>query len=108
MKDWMGNPTRQVLPKEARGPSLAQVAHLDPVGFYSHLVYPTPALHANPLSRGVPHVGASGGHVSAPPSPGARVVRPLPDTRARWGRCGVGSPAPSRMPGPGESPGRVH
>lgn len=25
---WMGNPKRQVLPKEARGPSLAQVAHV--------------------------------------------------------------------------------
>lgn len=78
-------------------PLPAGPAHLDPAGLRSHLVYPPPALYANPRSRGAPHVGASGGHVSAPHthSPGARVARPLPGTRARRGRCGAGSPAPS-------------
>lgn len=115
MKGWMGKSDKAGSAQRGPGtitcpgstcPLPAGPAHLDPAGLCSHLVYPPPALHANPLSRGAPHVGASGGHVSAPPSPGARVARPLPDTRQRRGRCGAGSPAPSLDAGSRGEPGK--
>lgn len=41
-----------------------------------------------------------------PPSPGARVSGPLPDTRARRGRCGAGSLTPSPDAGSRGEPGK--
>lgn len=87
-------------------PLPAGPAHLDPAGLRSHLVYPPPALYANPRSRGAPHVGASGGHVSAPPHTQPRCQgRSAPPGHASppgTMRRGVARPLPG-CPVPGRS-----
>lgn len=111
MEGWMGKSDKAGSAQRGPGtitcpgstcPLPAGPAHLDPAGLCSHLVYPPPALHANPLSRGAPHVGASGGHVSAPPQPRCQ-GRPAPPGHATAPgamRRGVARPLPGcRVPG---------
>lgn len=86
-------------------PLPAGPAHLDPAGLRSHLVYPPPALYANPRSRGAPHVGASRGHVSSPPPQPRCQGRSAPPGQASAPgamRRGVARPLPG-CPVPGRS-----
>lgn len=117
MEGWMGKSDKAGSAQRGPGtitcpgstcPLPAGPAHLDPAGLCSHLVYPPPALHANPLSRGAPHVGASGGHVSAPPAQVPGSPGPSRTRDSAGGDAARGRPPPPWMPGPGESPGRGH